>query len=223
MIALFWRDVFSPIYTACYPFLAWLMLELLPCLFVCLLVSICSDYFFDRLVRGLPIPIPGDGTQKVSLTHSEDVAALLASPLNNEPAAVAQRFFNCGTDLLVSYDEVAQLCAKVAGIKDFDVEHFDAELYGKGAFPFRPTNFYVAPDMAKEKLGWEGAKHKLEDDLVAYYANYVERGGPEKKLSFIKDWEIVVGSKTSPPEYLASIYDEYDPLVLDMTSAAQEQ
>ena len=166
-------------------------------------------------MRGLPIPIPGDGTQLVSLTHSEDVASLLASPLNNEAAAVAQRFFNCGTDRLVSYDEVASLCAKAAGIDDVKIEHFDADLYGKGKFPFRPSNFYVAPDMAKQKLGWQGAQHSLAEDLVAYYAHYLERGGPEKKLSLVKDWEIVVGSKTTPPMYQESIYSKYDPLVLD--------
>jgi NAD dependent epimerase/dehydratase family len=60
------------------------------------------DWFFDRLVRRLPLPIPGDGNQLVSLTNSEDVATLLASPLNDENAAISQRYFNCGTDQLVS-------------------------------------------------------------------------------------------------------------------------
>jgi len=35
------------------------------------------DWYFDRLVRELPLPIPGDGKQKVSLTNSEDVASLV--------------------------------------------------------------------------------------------------------------------------------------------------
>lgn len=179
-----------------------------------------SDYYFDRLVRGLPIPIPGDGTQIVSLTNSEDVASLLASPLNDPAAAIAQRFFNCGTDKLYSYDQVAELCARAANIMDYTVEHFDAEIYGKGAFPFRPTNFYVAPTKATEILDWPGAAHDLADDLVAYYQHYQERGGPTKKMSLVKDWEIVVGSKTSLPENLGSIYDKYDPLVLD-TSAVK--
>ena len=140
--------------------------------------SVFSDYFFDRLVRGLPIPIPGDGTQRVSLTHSEDVASLLASPLHNPAAAVAQRFFNCGTDQLQSYHQVAELCARAANIVDnnYDIEYYDADMFGKGVFPFRPTNFYVAPDKAKEILGWPGAKHSLAEDLVEYYQNYLARG-----------------------------------------------
>lgn len=174
-----------------------------------------SDYYFDRLVRGLPIPIPGDGTQLVSLTHSEDVAAILMSPLNSESDSLEQRYFNCGTDHLVSYNEVAQLCAQVAGIDDPMIYHYDADMFGKSEFPFRPTDFYVAPDMVKAKLGWTGAVHKLSEDLVAYYDHYKERGGPEKKMSLVKDWEIVVGSKTIFPDNLSSIYDKYDPLIID--------
>lgn len=175
------------------------------------------DWYFDRLVRELPLPIPGDGTQKVSLTCSEDVAAILASPLDDEKAAVEQRYFNCGTNNLVSYDEVAMLCAEAAGIPadKVKIEHYDADMFGKATFPFRMTDFYVAPNMVMEKLGWKGAKHTLKDDLSWYYESYKARGGPEKKMSLVKDWEIVVGSKTSLPEYTASIYEKYDPLTLD--------
>lgn len=177
------------------------------------------DYYFDRLVRALPIPIPGDGSQLVSLTNSEDVASLLISPLNNEEAAINQRFFNCGTDQLVSYDEVAFLCAAAAGVarEQVRIEHYDANLFGKGDFPFRPTNFYVAPDRAKQLLGWPGPKHALKEDLSWYYASYRARGGPTKPLSLVKDWEIVVGSKTQPPDYISSVYAKYDPLVLDVS------
>ena len=142
------------------------------------------DYYFDRLVRDLPIPIPGDGTQLVSLTCSEDVASLLASPLNDEEAAVSQRFFNCGTDDLVSYNDLAFLCAEAAGIPkdEVKIEYFDADgSVGKGKFPFRLTDFYVAPDLAKSKLGWKGPNHNLKGDLAWYYEGYKKRGGPEKK------------------------------------------
>mmetsp|Transcript_20889 Transcript_20889/g.31378 ORF Transcript_20889/g.31378 Transcript_20889/m.31378 type:complete len:403 (-) Transcript_20889:318-1526(-) len=176
------------------------------------------DWYFDRLVRELPLPIPGDGTQKVSLTNSEDVASLLASVLDNEEAAIEQRFFNCGTDQLVSYDEVAHMCAKAAGIEPEKVmiEHYDSEMFGKANFPFRLTDFYVAPDTAKDKLGWTGPTHSLSDDLTWYYDGYKARGGASKKMSWTKDWEIVVGSKTSYE--VGSIYDKYDPIVFDTSN-----
>lgn len=39
----------------------------------------------------------------------------------------------------------------------------------KGNFPFRLTDFYVAPDMAKEKLGYLVTANDLKDDLKWYY------------------------------------------------------
>lgn len=130
------------------------------------------DYYFGYILKHAPVPIPGDGSQIVSLTNSKDVASLLASVLNNEEAAITQRYFNCGTDRLVSYKEVAELCAKAASVSNVQIESTGDET---GDFPFRATNFYVAPDMAKEKLGWEGAKNTLEDDLSWYYKDYKER------------------------------------------------
>jgi nucleoside-diphosphate-sugar epimerase len=178
------------------------------------------DWFFDRLVRNLPLPIPGDGQQLVSLTHAEDVASLLCSPLNNEAAAIQQRYFNCGTDRMWSYDMVAFNCAAAAGIPidQVRIEHYDHKLFGKANFPFRMTSFYVSPDMAKEKLGWLGPVNSLPVDLIDYYTNYVARGAHTRPLSLVKDWEIVVGSRTSFPENVASIYDAWDPLILDTSS-----
>ena len=88
------------------------------------------DWYFDRICNGEPLPIPGDGTQIVSLTNSEDVAFMLASPLNNETAAVEQRYFNCGTDIQLSYDNVAMLCAQVAGVDEYKIVHYDASELG---------------------------------------------------------------------------------------------
>jgi len=175
------------------------------------------DWYFDRLVRDLPLPIPADGTQKVSLTNSEDVASLLASVLNDEEAAKEQRIFNCGTDDLVTYDALAYMCAEALGIPkdDVKIEHYDGDLFGKANFPFRLTDFYVAPDTAKSILGWSGPKHTLKGDLTSYFESYKARGGPEKKMSLVKDWEIVFGSKSTFA--VNSVYDLYDPLIIDLS------
>ena len=147
------------------------------------------DYFFDRLVRNEPVPIPGDGKQKVSLTNSQDVASLLGSVLNDEGAAKSQTFFNCGTDDLVGYDELALMCAEVAGV-EANIQHYDPSL-GKAAFPFRLTDFYVAPDMAKDKLGWKGPNNKLKEDLGWYFESYKARGGMEREVDLSKDKEVL--------------------------------
>ena len=147
------------------------------------------DWYFDRLVRGETLPIPAPGTQKVSLTNSADVASLLASVLNDEAAAVEQTFFNCGTDELCEYDEVAKLCAEVAGT-ELNIQHYDVSL-GKAKFPFRMTDFYVSPDLAKSKLGWDGAQNSLKDDLKWYFESYKARGGMTKDISFDQDKEVL--------------------------------
>ena len=156
-------------------------------------INIHSDYFFDRLVRDLPVPIPGDGSQLVSLTNSEDVASLLCAPLSQPQAAVEQRIFNCGTSQLISFNDLVEACAKIAGKQDaYQIEHYDGDALGKGNFPFRLTNFYVSPDMAMAKLGWSGPSHNLQEDLVGYYQDYLARGGPTKELKNLeKDREIL--------------------------------
>ena len=133
--------------------------------------------------------IPAPGTQKVSLTNSADVASLLASVLNDEAAAVDQTFFNCGTDELYEYDEVAKLCAEVAGA-ELNIQHYDVSL-GKAKFPFRLTDFYVFPELAKSKLGWEGPKNSLKDDLKWYFESYKARGGMVKDMVFAEDKEVL--------------------------------
>ena len=42
-------------------------------------------YFLDRLMRGRPVPIPAPGNQITSLTHIEDLAALLAKAHTPSP------------------------------------------------------------------------------------------------------------------------------------------
>ena len=179
------------------------------------------DWYFHRLVRKLPLPIPGDGTQMVSLTNSKDVAKLLTAPLNNEEAAVEQRFFNCGTDKLYSYEEVAYMCAEAAGIakEDVMIHLYDADELGKAYFPFRLTNFYVAPDTAKEKLGYAGAECDLAEDLKWYYDDFVARGGPAKYIPLIKDQEITVLCESRFD--VGSVYDLWDPIPMDWSEVQE--
>lgn len=197
-----------------------------------ILLLIRSDYFFDRLVRNLPVPVPYDGEQLVSLTNVKDVATILLLPINNDNImnnANKQRFFNCGTDQLISYNDLVYLCANVAGIlKDnVKIEYYDPEFLGtKGDFPFRMTDFYIVPDIAKEILLWSGIdpNNSLEQDLIWYYNDYKnKRNGLTKQMSLVKDWEIVIGCKTTLPEYSGSIYDQYDPLILQVEGMKEEK
>jgi nucleoside-diphosphate-sugar epimerase len=59
-------------------------------------------------------PIPGDGKQRASVTNCEDVAAMMSSVVGQEDKAAGQ-VFNCGTDSMLTYEELCHAVAKVAG------------------------------------------------------------------------------------------------------------
>ncbi|KAJ1483540.1 hypothetical protein T484DRAFT_1949717 [Baffinella frigidus] len=106
------------------------------------------DWFFHRICRDKPCPVPGDGSQKVSVSRAEDVASMLASVVGKEGEASGQ-VFNCGTDTFYSYAEICNMVGKVVG---------------KGFFPFRDKSFYVSPAKAQAALGWKTSS-TLEADL----------------------------------------------------------
>jgi len=149
------------------------------------------DWFFHRVTRGLPLPIPNNGDQIVSLTNAVDVAALLASALGN-PAAIGE-VFNCGTDAEVTYAELCDLVMAQVGtqvaVEAYDPADFDLE---KGAFPFRNTAFYVSVDKAKDKLGFK-PKCSLKEDLSWYYEQYLAAGLDKKDMDFVADEQILKG------------------------------
>jgi len=69
--------------------------------------------FFDRIVRDLPVPLPGDGSQIVSLTHAADVACMVAAALDTPVAK--EQVYNCGTDAEVTYSELVAMVAALCG------------------------------------------------------------------------------------------------------------
>jgi len=150
------------------------------------------DWFIDRIVRGRACPLPGDGKQLASITNCEDVAAMMTAVVGREGAAAGQ-VFNCGTDELISYEDLCTMVAKVAAKEaktlTYDPKKFDLP---KGAFPFRPTEFAVSPAKAKDVLEWS-PKHKLAEDLPWYYQQYVDAGLDTKDLSFEADDMIIKG------------------------------
>jgi|TARA_A100001015_G_scaffold139666_1_gene154860 nucleoside-diphosphate-sugar epimerase len=138
------------------------------------------DWFVDRICRDMPVPMPGDGSQLIALSHVDDVAALMCAGIDKEAG-----IYNCGTDKFISYRQVCELVAstlgKTAKIESYDPKALDKEL-GKPSFPFRPTTFTVNPNKAKSALGWEGATHSLEADLPKWIEQYTEAGLDKKEI-----------------------------------------
>ena len=80
-------------------------------------------------------------------------------------------------------------CAKVAGVDDVEIVHYDPKAVDdipKGFFPFRDTPFFVSADKARDLLGFE-PKHSIVDDCGWYFEqNYKAQGGMDKEVPALR-------------------------------------
>ncbi|XP_039803548.1 chloroplast stem-loop binding protein of 41 kDa a, chloroplastic-like [Panicum virgatum] len=160
----------------------------------------CEEWFFDRIVRGRPVPIPGNGMQLTNITHVRDLASMLALAVGS-PGAAAGRVFNCVSDRAVTLDGMARLCAAAAGAAAVEIVHYDPAAAGvdaKKAFPFRNMHFYAEPRAAKEALGWASTTN-LPEDLKERYAEYAASGRGGKAMAFDIDDKILAAVGKAPP------------------------
>ncbi|PSS14618.1 Chloroplast stem-loop binding protein [Actinidia chinensis var. chinensis] len=155
----------------------------------------CEEWFFDRIVRGRPVPIPGSGMQLTNISHARDLSSMLALAVEN-PSAASGNIFNCVSDRAVTLDGMAKLCAQAAGIP-VEIVHYDPKAVGvdaKKAFPFRNMHFYAEPRAAKEILGWQGTTN-LPEDLKERFDEYVKIGRDKKPIKFELDDKILAALK----------------------------
>ncbi|OIT32611.1 PREDICTED: chloroplast stem-loop binding protein of 41 kDa a, chloroplastic [Nicotiana attenuata] len=155
----------------------------------------CEEWFFDRIVRGRPVPIPGSGMQLTNIAHVRDLSSMLTAAVQN-PAAASGHIFNCVSDRAVTLDGMAKLCAKAAGLS-VEIVHYDPKAVGvdaKKAFPFRNMHFYSEPRAAKEILGWS-ATTNLPEDLKERFDEYVKIGRDKKEMKFELDDKILEALK----------------------------
>ncbi|KAG8081171.1 hypothetical protein GUJ93_ZPchr0007g5473 [Zizania palustris] len=151
----------------------------------------CEEWFFDRIVRKRPVPIPGSGMQITNIAHVRDLASMLALAVES-PGAAAGKIFNSVCDRAVTFNGLVKMCAAAAGI-DAEIVHYDPAAVGvdaKKAFPFRNMHFYAEPRAAKEVLGWT-SKTNLPEDLKERFAEYASSGRGEKEMSFDLDDKIL--------------------------------
>lgn len=147
----------------------------------------CEEWFFDRIVRGRPVPIPGSGMQVTNISHVRDLASMVALAVES-PGAAAGRIFNCVSDRAVTFNGLVKMCAAAAGAQP-EILHYDPAAVGvdaKKAFPFRNMHFYAEPRAAKEVLGWRSSTN-LPEDLKERFAEYASSGRGQKEMSFDLD------------------------------------
>ncbi|XP_058077699.1 chloroplast stem-loop binding protein of 41 kDa a, chloroplastic [Magnolia sinica] len=155
----------------------------------------CEEWFFDRIVRDRPVPIPGSGMQLTNISHSRDLSSMLALAVE-KPGDASGNIFNCVSDRAVTLDGFAKLCAQAAG-RPVKIIHYDPKAVGidaKKAFPFRIMHFYAEPRAAKEILGWSSTTN-LPTDLKERFDEYVKIGRDKKPIKFDIDDKILESLK----------------------------
>ncbi|KAF3436300.1 hypothetical protein FNV43_RR23392 [Rhamnella rubrinervis] len=151
----------------------------------------CEEWFFDRIVRDRPVPIPGSGMQLTNIAHVRDLSSALTLAVEN-PDAASANIFNIVSDRAVTLDGMAKLCAQAAG-RPTNIVHYDPKAIGvdaKKAFPFRNMHFYAEPRAAKDILGWQGTTN-LPEDLKERFEEYVKIGRDKKPIKFDLDDKIL--------------------------------
>jgi nucleoside-diphosphate-sugar epimerase len=153
-------------------------------------------WFFDRLVRDRPIPIPGNGLHFTQFGHVRDLASAMAAVLGNDRAI--GRIYNISGDRYVTFNGLAKACAIAAGkdpdkieIINYDPEQFD---FGKQKpFPLRVQHFFADIHRALADLNWK-PRYDIVSGLQDSFRNdYLAKGRQNREIDFSIDDTILAG------------------------------
>jgi len=155
-------------------------------------------WFFDRIVRDRPIPIPGNGLHLTQLGHIEDLVGAMAAVLGNADAV--GKIYNISGDRYVTFDGLARACAIAAGksADDLKLVHYhpkDFDFGKKKAFPIRLQHFFADIHNAQRDLDWS-PKFDLVAGLRDSYKNdFQPSGRASSDIDFSLDDQILQASK----------------------------
>ena len=153
-----------------------------------------ESWFFDRIVRDRPIPIPGNGLHITQMGHVKDLAAAMSRILGSSQAI--GQIYNVSGDRYVTFDGLARACAEAAGkpsdtvqIVHYDPKHFD---FGKRkAFPMRVQHFCACVNKAMTELGWHPEFDLLSGLKDSFHNDYLASARDTAQVDFSVDDEIL--------------------------------
>jgi nucleoside-diphosphate-sugar epimerase len=151
-------------------------------------------WFFDRVVRGRTVPIPGNGMHLTQLGHVQDLAQAMAAILGNQ-RAIGQ-IYNISGEKAVTFDGLARACAAAAGkdpealkIVHYNPKEFD---FGKAkAFPMRVQHFFTSIEKAKAELDWQPSFDLISGLKDSFQNDYVASGQDNAEVDFSLDDQIL--------------------------------
>ncbi|MGA0386274.1 MAG: NAD-dependent epimerase/dehydratase family protein, partial [Vulcanococcus sp.] len=79
-----------------------------------------ESWFFDRIVHGRPVPLPGDGSTITQLGHVNDLATAMALSLGVD--AAANRIYNCSSVQGITFKGLVAAAARACGKDPASVE-----------------------------------------------------------------------------------------------------
>ncbi len=151
-------------------------------------------WFFDRIVRNRPLPIPGNGLHFTQFGHVQDLAVGMAKVISNS-TAIGQ-IYNISGDRYVTFNGLAMACAEAAGkspdqikIVHYDPNNFD---FGKKkAFPLRLQHFFADITKAKTDLNWTPQYDLVSGLKESFQNDYLASGRDAAEIDFSLDEEIL--------------------------------
>ena len=157
-------------------------------------------WFFDRIVRDRPIPIPGNGMHLTQLGHVDDLAMAMTKVLGNDKAI--GQIYNVSGDRAVTFTGLAQACAAAAG-KSADSLKFiyynpkDFDFGKRKAFPMRVQHFFADIHKAQTDLNWEPRFDLLSGLKDSFQNGYLKSGRDKQDIDFSTDSQILAASSGS--------------------------
>ncbi|MGE5657650.1 MAG: NAD-dependent epimerase/dehydratase family protein [Actinomycetota bacterium] len=151
-------------------------------------------WFFDRIVRDRPIPIPGNGMHITQLGHCQDLAKAMAAVLGNE-TAIGQ-IYNVSGERYVTFDGLARACATAAGKSPDAIKlvHYDPKQFDFGkrkAFPMRVQHFFASVHKAMSELNWQPDFDLVSGLTDSFQNDYLTSGRAQAEIDFSTDDEIL--------------------------------
>ncbi len=139
-----------------------------------------ESWFFDRIVHGRPVPLPGDGTTITQLGHVSDLATAMARCLDVQ--AATNRIYNCSGAQGVTFRGLVAAAARACGvdpaaveIRSFDPSGLDKK--ARKAFPLRLAHFLTDIHRVQRELAWSPC-FDLEAGLADSFGNDYALRGP---------------------------------------------
>jgi nucleoside-diphosphate-sugar epimerase len=151
-------------------------------------------WFFDRIVRDRPIPIPGNGLHITQLGHCQDLARAMSLVLGND--STIGQVYNVSGDRYVTFDGLARACIEAVGKSPDSIKivHYDPKKFDFGkrkAFPMRVQHFFADVHKARTQLNWQPEYDLLSGLKDSFQKDYQASGRHEAEVDFSVDDEIL--------------------------------